>query len=99
MSAAEIAKKNDLMRSTFIGCRVVMTSTVSEAPNREDILEAVRGFNMFTPDNDPYGEHDFAFFEVAGERFFFKFDYYDKNYEFYEEDGHRVLTIGFADEY
>lgn len=95
----EIAHKNDLMRSTFIGCRVVMTRTVSEAPNREEILSAVRKFNAFTSDNNPHGEHDFAFFEVNGEGFYFKFDYYDDNYEFFKEDGNRVLTIGFADEY
>jgi hypothetical protein len=27
--------------------------------------------------NDPYGEHDFGSFELAGEKFFWKIDYYD----------------------
>jgi hypothetical protein len=99
MSSKEVARKNDLMRSTFIGCRVVMTKAVSEAPNKEDVLSAVRNFKEFTRDNNPHGENDFAFFEVDGERYFFKFDYYDDDYEYFKEDGNRVLMIGFANEY
>jgi hypothetical protein len=63
MSSKEIARKNDLMRSTFIGCRLVMTKAVSEAPNKDDVLSAVRNFKDFTRDNNPHGENDFAFFE------------------------------------
>lgn len=99
MSSNEIARKNDVMRSTFIGCRVVTTEAVSAAPNKEEILSAVRNFKDFTTGNNPYGEHDFAFFEVDGESYFFKFDYYDDDYEHFKEDGNRVLTIGFANEY
>jgi hypothetical protein len=36
----------------------------------------VASFNEFTSDNDPYGEHDFAAFDLDGERFNFKIDYY-----------------------
>ena len=39
----------------------------------------VRSFDDFTPDNDPYGEHDMAFLDVDGERIFFKVDYYDRD--------------------
>ena len=56
MSSSEIARKNDLMRSTFIGCRVVMTEAVSAAPNKEEILSAVRSFKDFTSGNNPYGD-------------------------------------------
>jgi hypothetical protein len=54
---------------------------------------------------DPYGEHDFGNFEVAGQKFFFKIDYYDPNLEFGSEDPGdpqkttRVLTIMLAEEY
>ena len=52
-----------------------------------------------------HGEHDFGSFEVAGEKFFWKIDYYDERCEFGSEDPAdpektmRVLTIMFADEY
>jgi Ser/Thr protein kinase RdoA (MazF antagonist) len=62
-------------------------------------MNAVREFEDFTPNNDPYKEHDMAFFDVGGEKYFFKFDYYDDNYKFFKEDGNRVLTIGRAHEY
>ncbi len=94
-----IAQKNDLYRQTFIGCRVNITHALNASPKKEDVITAVRSFNAFTPQNDPHGEHDCAFFEVDGETFFFKFDYYDDNYEFHQEDGNRVLTIGFASDY
>lgn len=77
----------------------MMTAGVADSEDQAQILAAVKSFHKFTEDNDPYGEHDFAFFEVNGEKFFFKFDYYDSNYEFFQEDGNRVLTIGRADEY
>jgi hypothetical protein len=99
MKANEIARKNDLMRSTFMGCRVVVTRALSESENRDKVLSAVHTFNQFTKENDPYGEHDFAIFEVDGEEYFFKFEYYDDKYEFFREDGNRVLTIGFSNEY
>ena len=50
-------------------------------------------------DNDPYGEHDFGKVTISGEDYFFKVDYYDATYQFYEQDGHRVLTIMHSDEY
>lgn len=99
MKKLTIAQKNDVYRTTFIGCKVQVTEALSQSPKKEDVITAVREFSAFTPENDPHGEHDCAFFEVDGEEFFFKFDYYDKNFEFYEEDGNRVLTIGFASDY
>ena len=51
-------------------------------------------FGDFTPDNDPHGEHD-----IAGERYLFKIDYYDRDLEFGSEEPSnpdvttRVLTI------
>lgn len=99
MKNMSIAQKNDLLRKVLSGCQVMLTAGVADHENQMLILGAVRGFSLFTKDNDPYGEHDFAFFEVCGEKYFFKFDYYDSNYEFFQEDGNRVLTIGRADEY
>ena len=69
------------------------------------ILTAVREFGVFTPDNDPHGEHDFGAVEVAGHRCFWKIDYYDLALEFGSEHPEdpavttRVLTIMLVDEY
>jgi len=42
------------------------------------ILRTVRDFESFTPENDPFGEHDCALLEAAGQRIVFKIDYYDR---------------------
>lgn len=68
-------------------------------------IEAVKAFNAFTRDNDPYGEHDFGALTVANERLFFKIDYYDLDLEAHSPDPadpaqtHRVLTVMLASEY
>jgi len=94
-----VAQKNDLFRQTFIGCKVVMTEGVAHSSDRENVIGAVRSFAKFSEDNDPYQEHDFGSLEINGTIYFWKFDYYDDNYELYQEDGNRVLTIGRMDEY
>jgi len=98
---------NDNFRSTFVGGQVVMTAGVASVPLdvKARVLIEVQKFSDFTADNDPHGEHDFGSFEVAGEKFFWKIDYYDERCEFGSEDPSdpekttRVLTIMFADEY
>ncbi len=68
-------------------------------------LASVKKFDAFTPDNDPYGEHDFGSFEIGDERLFWKIDYYDLSLEFGSNDPadpaqtKRVLTIMLAEEY
>ena len=68
-------------------------------------VNAVRAFDAFTIDNDPYGEHDFGGFEIGGERLFWKIDYYDKDLAFGSPDTadpavtRRVLTVMLASEY
>ena len=91
--------KNDTFRRTFLGGRVVLTPGVSEAEDREKILTAVREFNSFSPDNDPHLEHDFGKITVNDEDYFFKIDYFNDNYEYFREDGKRVMTIMRSDEY
>lgn len=99
----EIADENDFLRRTFMGGKVLMTPGVSHCTYKEEILLAVREFNNFHKGNDPYGEHDCAVFEVHGQKFIFKIDYYDKNYEYgvdpKEEKCSRVMTIMRSDEY
>ena len=57
----EIAALNDLARKTLQGCRVVLTQGILafEGFEQFEVLNLVREFDTFTPENDPYGEHDF----------------------------------------
>jgi len=94
-----IRMKNDIFRKTFIGGRVILTESVSDSPHLEEIIKKTKAFNDFTEGNDPHGEHDFGAFDVADEKYFFKIDYYDEDYRYYQEDGRRVLTIMHASDY
>lgn len=97
------------MRNTMILCKslkVVMTQGVAQSEHREDIITAVRQYKFTKNDlgNNPYGENDFASFVVAGQKYYFKFDYYapsmDYGADVYNDDEVvRVLTIMRSDEY
>ncbi|MEI9990114.1 MAG: DUF3768 domain-containing protein [Rhizomicrobium sp.] len=68
-------------------------------------IAAVRGFTGFGPNNDPYGEHDFGAFNLAGLHLFWKIDHYDRDLRYGSEDPAdpaittRVLTVMLASEY
>jgi uncharacterized protein DUF3768 len=105
--AERIRELNDALRRTFSGGRMVMTTAVQSLPPDTVALALTRTqtFNEFTSDNDPYGEHDFGGFDLAGEKFFWKIDYYDERCEFGSEDPSdpkktsRVLTLMLASDY
>jgi hypothetical protein len=105
--SARIRVLNDNFRATFLGGQVVMSAGVAELPMgvRAQVVVKVQNFADFNEDNDPFGEHDFGSFEVAGETFFWKIDYHDTLCEFGSVDPAdpekttRVLTIMFAGEY
>jgi hypothetical protein len=107
INADRIRLLNDNFRCTFVGGQVVMTQGVSELPlvTKARLLLAVQSFDRFNGDNDPHGEHDFGSFEVDGETYFFKLDYYALDMHGGSEDPAdpekttRVLTILRADEY
>jgi hypothetical protein len=98
---------NDTFRSTFVGGQVLMTAGVNELPldAKARLLSAVQAFKDFDADNDPHREHDFGSIKIAGERYFFKVDYYSSDMQGGSEDPAdpektvRVLTIMGADEY
>jgi len=71
----------------------------------EAAFDAVRAFDQFTKDNDPYGEHDYGSFDLSGNRVIWKIDYYDRGLIYGSENPAdpevtcRVLTVCFASEY
>ncbi len=68
MSTEAIRTLNDALRTTFQGGRVLVTRGVRALPLEVNavVLQAVQAFDAFTPENDPYGEHDFGSFELEG---------------------------------
>lgn len=107
LDSTRIAALNDETRQTFTGCRVFITAGIQAQGELfvAAVISAVRTFDCFGPDNDPYGEHDFGRVDVLGEVVFWKFDYYDLDLQMASLDPTdpditaRVLTIMLADEY
>jgi hypothetical protein len=105
--STRIRDLNDWFRRSFLGGQLVITRGVADFGHERVVvlLDRVRRFDAFTPDNDPHGEHDFGAFEEGGNRFFWKIDYYDRSMEFGSPDPAdtavtaRVLTLMLADEY
>ena len=91
-------------------CRTMLTQGIRALvqENNDDLqglmLEIV-GFDDFTSDNDPYGEHDFGSLNWGGDKIFWKIDYYDESFRYGSEDPsnpsitRRVMTVMLASEY
>lgn len=104
---AKIRDLNDLSRAAmsfrFIYVTLGVRGLGVEAA--ADALTRVRTFDAFSPDNDPWGEHDFGSFTLAGQLLFWKIDYYARDLEegspdpSNEELTSRVLTVMLATEY
>ena len=105
VNASIIAALNDQARQTFKECRVIITAGVQALGNVDAVLRQVRLFDAFTPDIDPYGEHDFGAIKYQGQTIFWKIDYYDLDLHMHSPDPSnetvtaRVLTIMLAEEY
>lgn len=103
----QISKLNDHLRKHGIGGKVFLTQGVQslEEWHREAIIQAVRDYDGFDPDNDPYEEHDMGWVTVSGTKVMWKIDYYDPTMTFGSEDPAdphktaRVLTIMLVEEY
>ena len=103
----DIKTLNDNFRKTFTGGQVLLTAGINakQTDDVANILSMVRDFNKFTPDNDPYGEHDFGSFDYKGDKIFWEIDYYGLNSQYLAANPadpnitNRVLTIMLAEEY
>lgn len=107
VDAAKIRTLNDRARHSFTGCRVIVTRGIAELGEGavDEILALVRSYDEFTPNNDPYGEHDFGSFHFQERQIFWKIDYFDLDLTMHSPDPAdetvtaRVLTVMLADEY
>lgn len=89
------------------GGRILVTRSIQALGSRalEAILKAVREFDDFGSDNDPYGEHDFGALTLEDVRILWKIDYYDRGVRYASPDPAdpsatvRVLTIMRAEDY
>ena len=101
-TSAKIAALNDAHRQSMQGCTVTR-GIVAMHDKANEVFASVRDYTDFNEDNDPYGEHDFGSLEVAGERIFWKIDYYDEDLKNWcdplSPDCRRVLTIMLSEEY
>ena len=80
----QIRALNDQFRKGDVSIpgQTLMTVGVQDLINQKpetrlgELISAIQGFDDFTDDNDPYGEHDFGALDFHGQKLFWKFDYY-----------------------
>jgi hypothetical protein len=102
-----IRQLNDDLRRFGRGGRIMITARIQALPGEAvaRMLAAVAGFDAFTADNDPYGEHDCAIVTVDGIKILFKIDYCDRSLTAHSPDPsdsavtERVMTVMLASEY
>ena len=105
--AAEIRRLNNKFRRTLVGGQVLITPGVEELSHevKMQTILAIRSFEEFNEDNDPYGTHEFGEVVVSGTRVWFKIDAYDQNLEYGSPDPAdpdvttRVVTVLLPNEY
>ena len=106
-NTAAIRWLNDELRKRHRGGQIFITRGLLALGDAavQRVIDAIVAFDAFTPDNDPYEEHDCAVLIVDGIKVFWKIDYYDLSGEFGSEDPadpaktKRVLTLMLASEY
>lgn len=107
LKTSVISVLNDRLRKYGQGGRIMMTRGIAALEQSEifDIVQAIRNFDGFTEENDPYGEHDFGYVQISQHSVFWKIDYYDESLSMHSPDATdpivtvRVMTIMLADEY
>ena len=107
LDAERVRALNDILRRTLNGGTLVLTAGIIALgrERQQIVLDAIAAFDRFDADNDPYGQHDFGAVEAAGERVFWKIDYFDCAGRYASPDPadssvtHRVMTVMLACEY
>jgi len=106
-NVAKIRALNDRARQSFTGCRVAITAGIATLGHDAvyAIFDLVKAYDDFTPNNDPYGEHDFGSLYWGEHQVFWRLDYYDLDFTLHSPDPAdetvtaRVLTVMLAEEY
>jgi hypothetical protein len=106
-TSTRIRDLNDRLRQHRIGGRVVMARGIAALGSLLvlKIDQAVRGFDAFTPDNDPYSEHDFGSLTVEVHVVMFEIDYHDLDFQYASPDltdpsvTCRIMTLMLAEEH
>ncbi|MCJ2044478.1 DUF3768 domain-containing protein [Methylobacterium sp. J-078] len=107
LDVGRVRALNDELRRSLTGGTLMLTAGIIALgrERQQVILSAVAAFDRFDADNDPYGEGDFGALEAAGERVFWKIDYFDRTLARASRDPAdasvtaRVLTVMLAAEY
>ena len=107
LQAKAVRELNDELRCHQRGGKLFMTRGITAlgVGMLPVVVKAVAAFNAFSPDNDPYDEHDFGSLTIGIEKVFWQIDYYDRSMEFGSPNPTdpavttRVLTIFLASEY
>jgi hypothetical protein len=104
MERNSMRARNDALRQTFTGGRIVLSPGVLSLPPQinAEVLERVRSFSAFDAENDPY--HDFGRFDLAGVTYVFEVDCFARDIAASKDaidtgKATRVLTIMREDEY
>lgn len=106
-STDKIRALNDALRNLTGEGRIYVTAGIAALSDKlqGEIMTRVFTYSAFTPDSDPYGEHDFGSFEHADLSIFWKIDYFDRALKCDSADPAdeamttRVLTVMLAEEY
>src|SRR6266496_4098933 len=95
-NAAQIAALNDRFRGMAIDV-VATPGVIHGFADVIELLKTIEGFDTFTEDNDPHGEHDFGSLKWEGEKVFWKIDYYDQELRAWcdplSPDCRRIMTV------
>ena len=103
-----ITELNDRFRQGDMKLLQYMISVGVQALARSkqvQLIRLVQSFDQFTPDNDPYKEHDFGRVSMDGRDYFWKIDYYDPTERQHSDDPaspnatRRVLLLMLSSEY
>src|SRR6266567_6694133 len=80
---AGIALMNDAFRRAGPNGNWFITQGVQALPDELGLIDAVRTFNTFTPENDTRGEHDFGSIVWHSNKTYWKIDYYDQALQYW----------------
>ena len=98
--AVRIAKLNDEFRR---GGQWMVTPSVMMLEDLHGLYKVIKEYEVFTEDNDPYGEHDFGNLSWNGDPIFWKIDYYDSELRGWcdplSDKCERVMTVYLASEH